>query len=167
MRVTINQLMDKLGVGYVPGAYESCPWSHYDAEDGVTCSAEIRMGPDGDEVEGEIQTMYDDPPEGTPPMEHVCYLKAAPTSEGQWTIVDLRVKGAPLEEEIYNWEEKSCDFFAAVVQELKTGNIPDIDELIETILHSRERLNDQYGGGGGKSPKIKGSGLTGMKKGGF
>ena len=166
MKVTISELMDKLGVGYVPGPYESCPWSYYDSGTGITCSAEIRMGADSDEIDGEIQIMYDEPPEDKTSMEHICYLQAKPMSDGEWTVSDMRLKGEPLEEDIYDWEEKSCKFFAAVVEDLKAETIPDIDELIETIIHSRERFYDQYGGGGSKSPKVKGN-LTGMKKGGF
>jgi hypothetical protein len=166
MKVELQELMNKLGVGYIPSAYESCPWSYYDSDKGITCSAEIRMGAGSDELEGEIQLMHDEPDESTPPMEHICYLVAKPSSDGMWNVTSLKLMGEPIDEEIYNWEEKSCDFFAAVVQELKSNSLPDIEELIETIIHRRERMNDQYGGGGGKSPKVKGN-LTGMKKGGF
>jgi len=166
MRVTIAELMDKLGVGYVPGAYETCPWSYYDGEEGITCSAEIRMGPDSDEVEGEIQMMYDTPPEDKGPMEQICYLKAQPVSDGQWTVTVLRIRGEALQEEIYDWEGKSCNFFAAVVRTINREAIPDIDELIESELHSRDRLADQRSGGGGKSPRLRGAQVMGSKGGG-
>lgn len=164
MRMAIDELMNKLGVGYVPGPYDTMPWSHYDGDKGITCSAEVRMGPDSDEIEAEIQMMYDTPPEGRASMAQVCFFKAAPDAAGQWTVKDLLLNGGPLEEEIYNWEEKACNFFGAVVQEIILEQLPDIEELIDEHFHSRERLHDQYGGGGGKSPRVKPADL-GVKKG--
>ncbi len=167
MRISLKELMDMMGVGEIPGPYQAFPWSCYDADKAVTCSAEVRMGPDEDEVESEIQMMYDDPPEGTPPVEQTCYMKAGHSQDGQWSVTILRIRGEPFGADIYNWEEKSCHFFAAVVRSLQAEEIPDIDELIEEAFHS-ERLADQYGGGGGKSPKIKPGQLLDMKqKGGF
>ncbi|MBU0800220.1 MAG: hypothetical protein KKA05_04370 [Alphaproteobacteria bacterium] len=166
MRVTLKDLMDKLAVGYVLGPYETFPWSYYDGETGVTCSAEVRMGADSDEVEAEIQVMYDTPPAGKQAMEHICYIRSAPGGQdGMWEILTLRVKGEPLKEDVYNWQEKSCTFFTAVVRALLIETIPDIDELIEDIFHNYERFHDQYGGGGGKSPKIRPSQLMDLKKG--
>lgn len=166
MRVTLKDLMDRLAVGYVLGPYETFPWSHYDADKGVTCSAEVRMGPDSEEVEAEIQIVHDTPPAGKSSMEHICYIRCAPgTADGLWEVLTLRLKGEPLKEEIYNWQEKSCQFFSAVTRALATEEIPDIDALIEDIFHNYERFHDQYGGGGGKSPKIRPNQLLDIKKG--
>jgi hypothetical protein len=166
MRITLKDLMDRLAVGYVLGSYETFPWSHYDPEKGVTCSAEVRMGPDSEEVEAEIQLVHDTPPEGKPGMEHICYIRCAPGgTDAMWEVLTLRLKGEPLKEEIYNWQEKSCQFFSAVTRALVAGEIPDIDELIEDIFHNYERFHDQYGGGGGKSPKIRPNQLLDIKKG--
>ena len=166
MRVALEELMKLMGVGYVLGPYDTAPWSFYADDKGVTCNAEVRMNSDSNEISAEVQFMYDDPPEGKPPMEQICNIRATPGSDGQWNVVDLLLNGGPLEEEIYNWEEKSCNFFAAVASELSIEKIPDIEELIEEHFHNRERLHDQQGGGGGKSPKINTGSLSGMKKGG-
>ncbi len=164
MSVTVNELFDKLGIGRVPGPYETCPWSVYKPETGTTCSAEVRMGPDNDEVEGEIQMVYDMPPEGKGPMDQVCYLRANARA-GQWAVNILRIRGEPYGKDIHNWEEKSCVFFALVVQALQRDELPDIDDLLGEAFHGRERLADQRGGGGGKSPKIRPAQLLDMKKG--
>ena len=167
MRVDKKELMDKLGVGYDLGPYETHPWSCYDGETGQTCSAEVRMDPDGAELEAEIQMMYDEPPEGKLPMEQVFWIRSKPSaSSGEWEVLDMKLRGAEPEEEIYNWQEKSCDFFSAVVQDLNNDKMPDIEEYIEMILMRKERMGDQRQGGGGKSPKIKPGELAGMKKGG-
>ncbi len=164
MRLSKKDLMDKLGVGYELGPYETCPWSCYDSESGNTCSAEVRMDPDGTELEAEVQLMYDTPPEGKLPMEQAFWIRSKPVaSTGEWEISELKLNGAPPEDEIYNWQEKSCNFFSAVVQELQTDTMPDIEELMDVHFHNRERLGDQRQGGGGKSPKIQANQL--LKKG--
>lgn len=155
--------MEKLGVGYVLGPYQTCPWSFYQAEKGVTFSAEVRMGPDSDEVEAEAQLMYDNPASGMPSMEQVCYLRVTP-STGRWEVADQRVQGKPYGREITNWKEKSCDFFGLLVQKLKAEELPNIEELLDEAFR-KERGADQRGGGG-KAPKIRPGQLLNMKKGG-
>jgi hypothetical protein len=166
MNVTAQELMDLIGVGYILGAYETAPWSCYEEERSITCNAEIRMNGDSNEVNAEIQLIYDDPPEGKMPMEQICLLSAKASSDGKWTVKHFLLFGEPLEDDIYNWEEKTCKFFGAAINELQQNTIPDFEELAEEYIHSKERLNDQYGGGGGKSPKVKPGALSGMKKGG-
>lgn len=166
MRTTLEDLMDKLGVGHVLAPYETCPWSIYDEESGVTCSAEVHMGPGGEDVEASIQMMIDEPPEDMPPMQQICIIKAAPATEDQWEVKQALLHGEPIDEEIYNREEKACNFFRAVANELMAGKVPDIEELIEQEIHKRERYHGGRGGGGGKSPKAKAGQFLGMKKGG-
>jgi hypothetical protein len=166
MRITIAELCDKLGVGYVLGPYQTHPWSCHDAAKGQTCSAEVHVGPDNETLEAEAQMMYEAPPEGKPPMEQICHIRAVASKDGQWSIASLRVKGAPYGEGISNWDEKCCVFFSMLVGALRGETIPDIDELIEEAFHSRERFNSQRQGGGGKAPKVRAGQLLNMKKGG-
>lgn len=168
MRVTLKILMDKLGVGHIMGAYETYPWSAYDTDQDLTCSAEVRMGPDSDDVEAEIQLMYDTPPEGKLPMEQVCLIRARPVGSDQWTVKEFYLNGKPLEnkEDVYDWESKACNLFYAVVQELALDKIPDIERLIRQEIHSRERKGGHGGDGGGKSPKVRGGQVLGNKQGG-
>jgi hypothetical protein len=86
-------------------------------------------------------------------------------SSGHWTVLDLKIRGAPLEEEVYNWQEKCCNFFRAAVQEVAMNIIPDFDALIAREL-TKEKTGDQSGGGGGKKPKVRGQQLLGIRKGG-
>lgn len=67
MRVTLDKLLEKLAVDRVLLPYETQPWFFYDSDQGITCSAEVRMGPGGDDLEAEIQFLYDIPPEPPPP----------------------------------------------------------------------------------------------------
>lgn len=161
----LDDVLAKLGVGYTLGPYQTAPWSCYDPDKDVTCSAEVRMGMDGDELEAEAQMMYDIPPAGKPPMEQICYIRLKPASDGQWGVSLLRVRGAPYGDGIQNWEEKCCNFFALLLQKLKLNEIPDIDELIEEAFGGKDRLADQTGGGG-KAPKVRMNKVLGMKKGG-
>ena len=167
MRVTAKELMNKLGVGYVLGAYETMPWSYYDEETGTSYMAEIRMSPGDDEIEGEIQIMYDDPPENKPPMEQISFIKAGIVHDGLWSLTELKIRGEPFGADIYNWEEKACDFFSRIAQALQHEEVPDFDDLIEDCFHSRERFSDQDGGGGKKAPKIQANKLLNPKGRGF
>ncbi|MCB9987938.1 MAG: hypothetical protein H6868_01240 [Rhodospirillales bacterium] len=167
MQATKKELMDRLGVGYVLGPYENCPWLVYDGEKGVTCSAEVRMGmDDSDGVEAAIEMIYEMPDAGQPPAEHTFLLQARNTNSGNWTISKVWIRGEPIDETISGWPEKACNFFAAVVQSLKQDEVPDIDDLLEQELRGG-RGADQYGGGGGKSPKIQANKLLNPRGRGF
>jgi hypothetical protein len=163
-RVELKTLLEKMGVGYQLGPYETCPWSAYDSGTGTTCSAEVRMGGDGNEIEAEIQMMYDLPPEGKASMEQICTIHCAPAGDNMWTVDQLRIRNEPFGDGVYNWQEKACNFMRAVAQALAMGEVPDIDALIQEEFHGGERFADQQGGGG-KSPKINTKALLNMKKG--
>lgn len=168
MRVSLKELMDKLGVGHEMGAYETYPWSCYDADEEMTCSAEVRMGPEGRDVEAEVQIMPDIPSETRPPMEQICLIRAIPVSGDLWNVRELFIKGAPFDkkEEVSEWEDKACELFKEIVQELALDNIPDMDRLIRDILSGRGRKGMHGGEGGGKSPKVRGGQIMGHKSGG-
>ncbi len=165
MRTTLKDLMDNLGVGYVLSAYETCPWSVYDDEAGVSCNAEVRMNSDADELEAEMQFMRDYPKEGEKAVEQVFWLLAKPAVTDQWDVKIVRIKGESQDGTVHAWEEKSVSFFHACVQELKLDKIPDIDEILEREMKSKERFGDSSQGGGSKAPRIKPQALLGMKGG--
>ncbi len=185
MRETLDKLLEKLAVNYVLSPYETMPWSHYDEEKGLTCSAEVRMGPGGDDIEAEIQFLHDEKDEdeettsssgdgdgddGASPniingREQILWMRVEPTAETLWSPNALRIKGKDYVNEFHDWDVKGCEFFSSCVQAILMGEIPDVDELIETNMQ-----DDSWGGGGRrgkigrKSPKIKPAQLMGMKK---
>ena len=165
MRVPYKELMDALGVGYELSAYETCPWSAYDEGQSLTCSAEVRMNNDGDEIEAEMQLMRDNPAEGENPIEQVFWLFAKPAIAGKWDVSSVKIRGNSEPDGTYNFEEKAVKFFHGCVQELKMGKIPDIDAILARELKNTERYGGGAGGGGSKSPKIKPQALMGMKGG--
>jgi len=165
MRDTLKELMDRFGVGYEMSAYETFPWSAYDGTKGVTCSAEVRMNPFGDEIEAEIQMLADEPAPGKSSLDQILFMKATPHVQSKWSVIQLKIKGEDWVGKTYNWEEKGCNFFRACITELALGNIPDIDALIDREMRDKERFGDQRGSGSGKSPKIRPSQLLDLKKG--
>ncbi len=189
MRVELKKLMEHLGVDRTLAPYETQPWFLYDDAKGVTCSAEVRMGPGGDDIEAEIQLVYDEGrmpepaaplpvPAGEPPPPpvstglmfeggpiQIMRMRALPL-ENLWTPKELRIKGQDYKNKVFNWEEKSCNFFRACIEALQMSEIPNIDDLIEKELGDE----DDWGGGkkgriGRKAPKIKPAQLLGLKKG--
>jgi hypothetical protein len=165
MRATLKEILDKLGVGYVLSAYETCPWASYDEEKGLNCSAEVRMNNEGNELEAEIQFMRDTPKEGEAPIEQIFWLFAAPSTADKWDIKIVKIRGEGNTENLYGFEEKAVNFFSACVQELKMGKIPDIDAILARELKSKEKFGGGAQGGGSKAPKIKPQALMGMKGG--
>lgn len=167
MRITLKELLSRLGVNYVIQPYGTHPWSVSDAEAGMTCTAEIRMGPDHDpELEAEIFLIPDNPTLGTPESESVFWLQAKPQSDAAWTPIHLRAKKEDYAaSKLYDWQNKGCKLFLACVQDISAGKIPDFDALIEREMKSGERFAGGRGGGG-KAPKINPAALMDMKKGG-
>lgn len=165
MRVELKTLLDNLGVTGMLAAYETAPWSVYDEEKEATCNAEVRMNQDADEIEAELQIINDVPSETKPPIEQVFWMFAKPAHEGKWDIFRMKIKGEEFSNTTHAWDEKGCGFFKACVQELKLGNFPDIDEILEKELNDKERYGGNRRGGGGKAPKIKPQQLLGLKSG--
>lgn len=166
MRDTLKELMDRLGVGRELSPYETFPWSASDSGKGVTCSAEVRMNPDGDEIEAEIQMLLDEPAEeGRPAVDQVMWMQIKPQIQQKWVISDVRIKGENWARKVHNWEERACNFFRAVTTELSLGTLPDIEALVERELNQKDRYGDQRGGGAGKAPKIRPAQLLDLKKG--
>jgi hypothetical protein len=166
MRVTVAELMDRLGVGYMMGPYESRPWSFYDSAKGVTVSAEVRMSSDSNEVEAEIQLMYDTPPAGKPSMEQTFSVFITPGMDGLWTVTRQAVRGVPYKQDLYDWEGKSCAFFKAVAECLQREEMPDIDKLLEQEYHNRDGGTATRGGASGsQKPKVSPGALLGIKQG--
>ena len=166
MRVPFKELLEKCGVFRVLSAYETNPWFHYDDDEGITCSAEIRVGPDAKEAEAEIQYLYDDPAkhEKTNP-DQIFIMRMAPVKDDLWSPHFLKVKGEDYVNALSEWEKKGCEIFLSCIQSLQMGELPDIDALVKK--HLGDDGSGRTGGGriGRKSPKINASNVLGMKKG--
>lgn len=155
MRVEYKELMDKLGTGHVLSPYETRPWFVYDEENGITCSAEVRVGPGADDVEAEIQYLHDeedsryadDESYGSP--EQIFIMRLTPNRDDLWSGVHLHIKGHNYTNEIHNWDERGCSFFCLFISALQMGELPDIDELIEEELTDKSK-----GGRGGRRGRV-------------
>lgn len=175
MRIELAKLLENLGVGHPLSPYEAHPWFVYDETKGITCSAEVRMGPTGQDIEAEIQFLYDEKDDeddqgesGTTTAggrEQILMLRAQPVAEDKWTLKYLTIKDENYVNEFHGWEEKGCEFFLSCVEALQMEEIPDIEALKD------EKMKDDsfWGGGkrgkiGRKSPKVKPASLMGMGK---
>ena len=157
MRVEYKDLMEKLGVGRELMPYETQPWYVYDADKGITCSAEVRVGPGATDVELEIQFLHDDGNDedegdsdggGYSGPEQVMMMRFLPSRDEIWTEKLMFVKGEDYANKIYNWGERGCEFFCSCIGAVQMGELPDIDELIKTDL------TDSKGGRGGRRGRV-------------
>jgi hypothetical protein len=195
MRLALDKLMEKLGVDRILSPYETQPWFLYDEAQEITCSAEVRMGPGAQDLETEIQFLYDNPPvieeeeedskgsgqqgqggegDGTPKpkkrvilngREQVMIMRILPSVDQKWSTISLKVRGEEYQNKFHAWEEKGCEFFRCAIEAMQMGELPNIDDLIDSQLSDP----DDWGGGrrgrvGRKSPKINQAALLGMKK---
>jgi hypothetical protein len=155
MKVLLRELLDKLGVEQTLSPYDSMPWSAYDADKGLTCSAEVRMNTDGTEIDAEMQLVYDNPPAGTPPVEQIMAMNFKQILNDKWSPTYLRVRKDQMDKKLYDWENKGCEFFITVCVFLTRGEMPDLDQLIERIFKPADNYRAGAAGGSGRKPSIK------------
>jgi hypothetical protein len=169
MRVTLQELMEKLGVPHTLTAYETWPFAATDIVTNKTMNAEVRMNPDGDEMEAEIQLVEDDDNEmgssDSAGIQQLCWILASPFKDDIWSVKALRIKNENWVGKVYGWEEKCCNLFRVISLELSKGILPDFDEVVDKEMREKERFGDSRGGGAGKSPKIRPAQLLNLKKG--
>jgi len=165
MRLELQELLERLGVGYILGGYQTHPWSHMDFDSGQTCSAEVRMGPDEDEIEVELQMMYDTPPQGKLPLEQLMFMVGKRMSDGKWEIKTLRIKNENKVDAISGWTMKACQLFRECTKKMLSAQMPDFDDLFNDIFSEGSSRGGSTGEGGGKQPKIKPAQLLDVKKG--
>ncbi len=154
MRASYKELMDMLGVGFELAPYQTRPWFLHDAEQGITCSAEVRVGPGGEDVEVEIQFLYDEndaryvEDEKYAEPEQVMLMRFLPSKEQVWMEKLMFVKGEDYASKISEWGERGCTFFNLCIGAIQMGELPNIDELIE------QELTDRAGGRGGRKGRV-------------
>lgn len=171
MRVEYKEIMNLLGVGYELSPYETRPWYMYHEEKGIQCSAEVRAGPGAEDLEAEIQFIYDDREEDEEGgdeerpvgLVQIMLLRILPLRDKLWTPTFFIVKGEVYHAKIYDWEKRACEFFLNCIQDIQMNELPDIDEMID------DQLSDSKGRGGRgkigkKAPKVNPSALLGMKR---
>ena len=164
MAYSLEELMTKFGVTYNLSPYQTCPWSIYDEDKDITCSAEVRMEPTGKHVEAEIQLLYTDPPEGKSALDQVLLVKCSLRS-GKWQLDDAIIRGDNSFSKTPRWADKICNFFRICVQDIGIGEFPDIEKYMKREL-KREKEGDRSGGGSSKSPDIQMQNVLATPKGG-
>lgn len=174
--------MEKLGVDYVLSAYETRPWFLYDSDRGITCSAEVRMGPGEEDVQAEIQFLHDEKEDDSQgsgskdggggssfdshgKLQQILLMRIIPVRDDKWVPVFLTINGESYVNEVHNWEEKGCNFFRSCIEAIQMNELPDVEKLIDTEMYDSGRAGGgRRGRVGKKSPKIKPGQLLGMKR---
>lgn len=173
MREPLDKILQKLSVQQMLAPYETQPWFHYDEERGLTCSAEVRMGAGGQDIEAEIQLLKDDEDEGDGEAgdngfingrAQILWMRIEPAGDNKWSPKNLRIKGKSYVNEIHDWEGKGCQFFRSTVEAMLMGEIPDFDELETGSMQDDVKGRGSSGRVGRKSPKANPAALMGMKK---
>ena len=139
MRLTLQELSNKLGLEKVLRAYDADAEQVYDEEEQRTCSYEARMNQDGDQMEAIIMLFRDIPKKNKPPVEEIIHIEMKPKMGDKWALETLFVKGDDMTGKFAKWEEGACDFYNAATAALKRGEIPDLDALIDELSEELEQ----------------------------
>lgn len=167
MRLPLEDWLKKMGVLKILAPYETQPWVFYCEDKGITCSAEVRMGPGSKDLEAEVQFMHDvPPPELKTPIEQILRFRVEPMAEDQWAFKYSVIKGEDYTNEFHDWEGKSCGLFQAIIQSISMGELPDIDALIaQYMVDDTAKSRGKKGKIGRKSPGVNQKALLGVKQG--
>ncbi|MBX2834180.1 MAG: hypothetical protein KTR28_04315 [Micavibrio sp.] len=167
MREPIDKILQKLGVARPLAAYEAQPWFLHDEDKGMTCSAEVRMGPGARDAEAEIQLLKDeldaDEESGAEGREQVLFMRFEPLTGDLWSPKVLRVRGEDFYNAFFDWEGKGCKFFKLTIEALQMGEIPDFEAMADAnMVDDSEKGGGRRGRIGRKSPSAKNA--IGMKR---
>lgn len=167
MKAKYSEIMKKLGVGRDLNVYETQPWLTYDVEQNLTCEAEVRCNGDKTEIEAECQFMPDTPVADQLPVEQICLIKVDQYKRGggEFTVTSCVIRGEEWKGKFYDWETKSCNFFRALVTEIRNDKIPDVDAILKREMKDTSFYGKGQGDGSNKQPKINASQLMYDRKG--
>ncbi len=155
MGIELKELLENLSVEHIMTPYETCPWTAYEEEKEITCSAEVRMDADGQELEAEIDIVREQAEGDEKPFEQLFAIKFKPSLSGKWEPKMLKIKGKDWEDLFYDWDKKACELFSACVQEVKMEKTPDFDALLAKIMKESAKFSGVKGGSGGKAHKVQ------------
>ncbi len=167
MKMDYKELMNKLGVGRPLNVYETQPWLTYDIDKNMTCEAEVRCNHDQNIIEAEMQLMPDTPMDNAAPVEQICLVTCEKSKgvDGKYAVIDCIIRGESWKGKVYDWENKSCNFFRTCVRDIKMDKIPDIDAILSKEMSDNSRYGGRGGDGSNKAPKFDASKLMYDRKG--
>lgn len=155
MKGSFADILEKFAVDRPLHPYESAFWQVSSDELNVTCSAEIRVNAYADAIEAEIQWMPMNETGDVTRTEQVLWCEVKPQTQGLWSIIGAKFRGQDYMNSVYDWDEKLCRFFRAVVRSLKQDKVPDLEELEKTEMSDSGVFGDKRGDGSGRNVKIK------------
>lgn len=155
MKGNFKDILEKFAVDRALQPYESAFWQATDEEKRVTCSAEIRVNAYADAIEAEIQWMPMNENGDVTKTDQVLWCEVKPQNQGLWAIQAAKFRGKDYLNSVFDWDEKLCRFFRAVVRSLNQDKVPDLDEIEKTEMSDSGVMGDRRGDGSGRNVKIK------------
>lgn len=155
MKATAQQLSDHLGLDAPLGPYDSRMWSADDNDKGLTCTAQVAVNAEGDEMDVTIDITHFTPKPDTPMNEQFMVFHIKQDINKKWSPDILRIKREIYHGKHYDWEKKACDLFVTVTASLARNAVPDFDELLERFFKAGDGFGSGTAGGGKRNPTIK------------
>lgn len=155
MNVTFTNLLTKLGVTTSLEGYGSLPWQVCDESGNTCCFAEIRvLDADVTKVEAEIMLQRLNPTKDQKPVDIVLWMVIEANQNGLFDIKKCKLRNKDFASSVSGWDLKACAFFKETTRILETGDMPDIEKLIESIMLNNSEADDDEkdkSGGSGRN----------------
>lgn len=152
MRVTLEQLMNKIGVEADLRPYETIPFDYFNPERGLDVMAEVSLAGDGDGINIEIQQI-EHGADGKTNVRQILQLQLEREATGMFMATSLRYNGQILSGKKRNWFEGACRFIKQSIALLKKGTAPEFETIYKATIDEAEGNATAGGSGGGRALK--------------
>lgn len=149
MHLSLQQLLNKLGVEEGLEPYETIPFDYFNDDKGTDFTAGVSMSGDSKYVDCEIQMIEQKDGKDLPDFKQVFLMRAEKDGSGGYNVIYLKAMGRVLSGTDRNWFENGCRFFKLCVSHIKKGMIPDFDILFKSAFGGKSGDGDSVFGGGG------------------
>lgn len=152
MRVSLEQLMNKIGVEGTLRPYETIPFDYFNPDKGLDVMAEVSLSGDGGEINVEIQQI-EHGADGKTNFRQILQLQLEREPTGTFMATSLRHNGQLLSGKKRNWFEGACRFAKQSIALLKKGTVPDFEAIYKATIDEAEGNATAGGSGGGRALK--------------
>ncbi len=153
MRISLEQLLTKMGIEQSLEPYETIPFDYFNDDKGTDFTAGISMSGDTKFIDCEIQIIEEKAGEALPDLRQIFFMRAEKDKSGQYNAIYLKVMGKVLSGNNRNWFENGCRFFKLCTSHIKKGMVPDFEILYKSAFGTKS--GDSGSAGGSSSRNLK------------
>lgn len=154
MRLSLQQLLTKLGVEETLAPYETIPFDYFNEDKGTDFTAGVAMSGDARFIDCEIQMIEEKEGQELPDFKQLFLMRAEKEGRSDdYNVIYLKAMGNVLSGKDGQWFENGCRFFKLCISHIKKGMIPDFDILYKSAFGGKSGEGGSFGGGGSRNLK--------------